>query len=65
MATNLDLEPELVERALALSGAKTKKAAVTEALQEYIARREQARIVALFDSLEWDDTYDYKSQRSR
>ena len=65
MATNLDLEPELVERALALSGAKTKKAAVTEALREYIARREQARIVALFDSLEWDDTYDYKSQRSR
>jgi len=42
MATNLDLDPDLLERALAVSGEKTKKAAVTQALREFIARREQA-----------------------
>jgi Arc/MetJ family transcription regulator len=45
MATNLDLDPDLVERALALSGESTKRAAVTSALREFIARREQRRLV--------------------
>lgn len=65
MATNLDLDPDLVERALALSGAPTKKAAVTAALQEFIARREQHEILGLFGKLEWDPGYDYKRERSR
>ena len=65
MATNLDLDPALLDRALAVSGEKTKKAAVTKALEEFIARREQARIEDLFDQLEWDSDFDYKAQRSR
>ena len=65
MATNLDLDPDLLERALAASGEKTKKAAVTKALQEFIARREQARVEELFDQLEWDSDFDYKAERSR
>jgi Arc/MetJ family transcription regulator len=65
MATNLDLNPELLNRALAVSGAKTKKAAVTLALEEFIARREQRKILELFQSLEWDPTFDYKKERSR
>jgi len=65
MATNLAIDPELIERALEISGERTKKAAVTKALQEYIARREQKRMAELFGSLEWDSDYDYKSERSR
>jgi Arc/MetJ family transcription regulator len=65
MATNLAIDPELIERALEISGERTKKAAVTKALQEFIARREQKRLVELFGSLEWDTGYDYKSERSR
>lgn len=65
MATNLDLDPDLLVRALAVSGEKTKKAAVTRALEEFIARREQARVEELFDQLEWDADYDYKAERSR
>ena len=65
MATNLDLDPYLLERALAVSGEKTKKAAVTRALEEFIARREQARVEDLFAQLEWDSDYDYKAERSR
>jgi hypothetical protein len=65
MATNLAIDPELIERALELSGERTKKAAVTKALQEFIARREQKRLTELFGNLEWDADYDYKSDRSR
>ena len=65
MATNLALDPELLNAALEVSGEKTKKAAVTKALTEFIARRPQARIRELFGSLEWDASYDYKSERSR
>jgi len=65
MATNLAIDPKLIERALELSGERTKKAAVTKALEEYIARREQKQVVALFGTLDWDDSFDYKSERSR
>ncbi|GAA0333560.1 type II toxin-antitoxin system VapB family antitoxin [Micropruina glycogenica] len=63
MATNLAIDPELLDRALSVSGVRTKKEAVTIALREFIARREQARIVESFGTLDWDDDYDYKADR--
>ena len=65
MATNLAIEPGLIERALVVSGEKTKKAAVTRALREFIARREQRGLVDLFGKIDWDAAYDYKAGRSR
>ena len=65
MATNLSLDPDLLDRALEVSGEKTKKAAVTRALQEFIARREQKKLADLFGKLEWNDNFDYKRERSR
>jgi Arc/MetJ family transcription regulator len=65
MATNLSIDPDLIERALEVSGEKTKKAAVTKALQEFIARRRQKRLRELFGTLEWDEGYDYKAERGR
>ncbi len=65
MATNLSIDPELIERALAVSGERTKKAAVTKALQEFIARRRQKRLLDLMGKLEWDSSYDYKAERAR
>lgn len=65
MATNLALDPELLDRALEVSGERTKKAAVTLALREFIARREQRRVLDLMGKLEWDASYDYKRERSR
>jgi hypothetical protein len=65
MATNLSLDPFLIERALELSGERTKKAAVTRALKEFIARREQKRLLELMGKLEWDTAFDYKAERSR
>ena len=65
MATNLALDPKLIERAVKLSGEKTKKAAVTRALEEFITRRSQKRLVELMGKLEWDESFDYKVERSR
>lgn len=65
MATNLAIDPNLIDRALEVSGEKTKKAAVTLALQEFIARREQRKLLDLVGALDWDDSYDYKAERSR
>ena len=65
MATNLALDPQLIERALKVSGEKTKKAAVTRALEEFIARRGQKRLVELMGKLEWDPAFDYKAERTR
>ena len=65
MATNLSIDPELLDRALQVSGERTKKAAVTRALQEFIARRQQKGLLDLMGSLEWDEDFDYKAERSR
>ena len=65
MATNLSLDPELIDRALAVSGERTKKAAVTRALEEFIARRKQKDLAELMGKLDWDPSYDVKAERSR
>ena len=65
MATNLAIDDRLVEEARKVGKHRTKKATVTEALQEYIARRRQASILDLFGKIEFDPRYDYKKQRRR
>jgi len=65
VATNLSLDPDLIDRAVKLSGEKTKKATVTRALEEFIARRKQKRLVELMGKLEWDTSFDHKAERSR
>ncbi|MDR1849739.1 MAG: type II toxin-antitoxin system VapB family antitoxin [Zoogloeaceae bacterium] len=65
MAINLAIDPNLLERAVQVSGERTKRATVTRALQEFIARREQRRVVDLLGKLEWDASFDYKAERLR
>jgi Arc/MetJ family transcription regulator len=65
MATNLDIDPRLLEEAINVGKKKTKKAAVTEALQEYIRRRRQQEVLSLFGTVDYDDDYNYKLQRSK
>ena len=63
MATNLDIDNELIQEALKLGGHRTKRAVVEEALQEYVQRRKQLTITKLFGTIEYEDDYDYKQQR--
>jgi Arc/MetJ family transcription regulator len=65
MATNLALDDRLLEEALRIGGKATKKDTVTEALQEYINRRKQARVTDLFGTIDYDPKYDYKKQRRK
>jgi hypothetical protein len=57
MATNLSIDPKLIDSELKLSGEKTKRAAVTRALEEFIARRRQKRVLDLLGQLEWDENF--------
>lgn len=65
MPTNLAIDDRLLDEALRVGGHRTKKATVTEALEEYVRRRKQARVLKLFGKIEFDPTYDYKRQRRR
>jgi hypothetical protein len=65
MSTNLDLDDRLLEQAKIIGKHKTKKAAVTEALQEYIQKRKQNEVTKVFGSIEYDESYDYKQQRKK
>ena len=65
MATNLAIDPSLLDRALEVSGERTKKATVTKALEEFIARRQQRRVLELMGKLDWDTSFDYKAERTR
>ena len=63
--TGISLDEALVEEARKLSGHRTKKAAVTEALQEYVQRHKQQRILELFGPVDYDEGYDPLSERKK
>ena len=65
MPTNLALNDELIDEALRLGGHRTKKEAVNEALEEYVARRKRKEILEVFGRVDWDSEYDYKRERRR
>jgi Arc/MetJ family transcription regulator len=65
MATNLQIDDRLIVKALNLRKHRTKKAAVTQALVDYIRHLEQEKILGLFGTIEYDPKFDYKRQRKR
>jgi Arc/MetJ family transcription regulator len=65
MPTNLALDDRLIERARRVGRHKTKKEAVTAALDEYIRRRRQLRLLSRFGTITYDPRYDYKAERRR
>ena len=65
MATNLQIDDNLILKAVKLGGHRTKKAAVSKALFEYIHQLEQEKILSMFGAVEYDPEYDYKKQRRR
>jgi hypothetical protein len=65
MATNLSIDPALIEQAFEVGGERTKIAAVTKALEEFIVRKRQEGVLDLAGKLEWDASYDYKAERTR
>lgn len=65
MPTNLAIDDRLIEEARKIGEHKTKKEAVTAALEEYVRRRKQRRVIELFGTIDYDPAYDYKAARWR
>ena len=65
MVTHLALDQERLDQAIRVSGEPTNTEAVSRALQEFIARREQRRVAELFGKLEGDSSFDDKAERAR
>ena len=65
MATNLAINDQLISEAKKLGRHRTKKDAVNAALDEYVRRRKQQKIVSLFGTIDYDESYDYKRERKR
>jgi len=65
MATNLAISDALINEAVKIGDHPTKKAAVTAALEEYIQRHKQMRIMDLFGTVSYDSKYNYKKQREK
>jgi len=61
MRTNIVLEDELIERARQVTGIKTKREVIHEALRTLIRLHEQAEIRALRGQLKWEG--DLQQQR--
>ena len=58
MRTNIVIDDELMEQALALSNGATKRAVVEEALRKYVKIRQQARMLDLFGKVQWEGDID-------
>jgi Arc/MetJ family transcription regulator len=65
MATNLDIDDDLINKAVKLGGHKTKRSAVSTALIEYIQHLEQEKILKVFGTIDYEPDYDYKKQRNQ
>ncbi len=65
MPTNLALDDRLIEEAQRAGKHKTKKEAVNAALDEYVRKHKQMRILDAFGTFEVDPVYDYKAERTR
>ncbi len=58
MRTNIIIDDELMNRALKLTGLKTKKAVVEEGLKTLIAIKKQTKLKSLRGKLKWEGDID-------
>ena len=65
MRTNIVLDDKLVEEAMILSGAKTKKELISNALREFVTARKRLNLIDLDGKIEFSETYDYKRLREK
>ncbi len=63
MRTNIVLDEDLVEEGLRLSGAKTKRDLVNQALRELIENRKRRSLLDLAGRIKFADKYDHKQAR--
>jgi Arc/MetJ family transcription regulator len=65
MPSNLNIDQHLLDEAKRLGGHPTKRAAVNEALKEYIQRRKRLGALKAFGSFDFDPDFNYKEERKK
>ena len=63
MATNIQLDEDLITEAQKLGNHPSKRATVEEALREYVQRRKQMEVIQLFGQIDYEERHDYKAAR--
>lgn len=63
MRTNIVIDDELMKKAMEVSGLKTKKAVVEQAITEFVERRTHRNLRDLRGKIKFADDYDYKAAR--
>jgi len=63
MRTNIVLDDKLIERALRVSGLRTKKELITVALKEFVRNRSRLDIRELKGKIDFSAGYNYKKLR--
>ena len=63
MRTNIVLDEDLVGEALKVSGVKTKKELVHQALREFVENRKRRDLRELAGKIKFADRYNYKRAR--
>lgn len=64
MRTNVVLDEKLVKEALQLSGIKTKRELIHQALIEFVKNKKRKNLLDLYGKIEFKKDYDYKSMRN-
>ena len=65
MATNLKIDPHLLDEAKRVGHFRTKKDAVNQALTEFIQHRKQLDILDFEGKIEFFEDYDHKALREQ
>jgi Arc/MetJ family transcription regulator len=65
VATNLQIDDRLLNRALKIGGFRSKKDTVNEALAEFLRRREQRGIAEHFGTVDFWPDFDHKKLRAK
>lgn len=63
MPTNLAIDDSLLNQALRLSGHRTKRETVNEALLEYVQRRKRLKALDHLGTIDFDPQYDHRRAR--
>jgi Arc/MetJ family transcription regulator len=64
MRTNIDIDDNLIAKAIELSGLKTKKRAIEEALKEFVKINQRKRMDKLRGTFSWEGNLDeWRSNR--
>jgi len=65
MGTNLSIDNTLLEYALKIGGMKAENETINLALEEFIKKRKGENVISAFNTVEYDEKYNYKELRGK